>query len=240
MTQRKLEEIQAGERITGTVSNVELAGAFVDVGAEVPGFLHISQLQVGKVNRVGDALSAGQEVELWVSRVDPAARRLELSMRRPVTLQWGEIRPGMQFRGEVTRVEPFGVFVEIGAERPGLIHVSELSDEYVRDPREQVRVGEEITASVIEVDPKKRQIRLSLKAVQPEIGPEPAEPPLPTAMELALRKAMETAPPRRRADKQRPKNEPQREELEQILQRTLSSRLRSSTEADEEGNTKAP
>jgi len=236
MSEPKLENIQPGERVSGTVTSVELAGAFVDIGAGVPGFLHISRLKPGKVNRVEDVLVPGQTVELWVSRVDPVAQRLELSMIRPVTLKWGQIQPGMQLQGEVIRIEPFGAFVEVGAERPGLIHVSEISDEYVRDPRDQLRVGEELAVTVLEVDQKKKQIRLSLKAVQPaeELEPE-EEPQLPTAMELALRQALEASPPNPSAGKPKAKPDQHRNELEDILARTLSSRLQTSSGESEEG-----
>ena len=234
MSERKLENIQPGDRVSGTVTSVELAGAFVDIGVEAPGFLHISRLKSGKVNRVEDVLAPGQNVELWVSRVDPVAQRLELSMIRPVTLNWGQIQPGMQLRGEVIRIEPFGAFVEVGAERPGLVHVSEISDEYVRDPREQIRVGEELAVTVLEVDRKKKQIRLSLKAAQIEEVLEPEEEQqLPTAMELALRQALEASPPGRSTEKRRAKVGQPRDELEDILARTLSSRLRTSTEGSE-------
>ena len=236
MSEPKLENIQPGERVSGTVTSVELAGAFVDIGAEVPGFLHISRLKPGKVNRVEDVLVPGQVVELWVSRVDSVAQRLELSMIRPVTLKWGQIQPGMQLRGEVLRIEAFGAFVEVGAERPGLLHVSEISDDYVRDPRDQVRVGEELAVTVLEVDRKKKQIRLSLKAAQPveELEPE-EEQQLPTAMELALRQALEASPPSRNTGKPKAKGVQHRNELEDILARTLSSRLRTSSGESEEG-----
>jgi len=235
MSERKLETIQPGERVRGTVTSVELAGAFVDIGVQVPGFLHISRLQPGKVNRVEEVLAPGQSVELWVSRVDPIAQRLELSMIRPITLKWGQIQPGMQLQGEVIRIESFGAFVEVGAERPGLVHVSEISDEYVRDPRDQLRVGQELAVTVLEVDRKKKQIRLSLKAAQPEEEVElEEEQQLPTAMELALRQALEAAPPNRSPGKRKAKPGQPRNELEDILSRTLSSRLRTSNEEPED------
>jgi predicted RNA-binding protein with RPS1 domain len=141
----------------------------------------------------------------------------------------------MQLRGEVIRIEPFGAFVEVGADRPGLVHVSEISDEYVRDPRDQIRVGEELAVTVLEVDRKKKQIRLSLKAAQPaeELEPE-EEQQLPTAMELALRQALEASPPNRIAGKPKAKADQHRSELEDILARTLSSRLRTSSGESEE------
>ena len=134
MTEIKLASLSPEIALKGRVTGIELAGAFVDVGAEVKGFLHISRLQQ-RTNRIEDVLSIGQEVEVWVSRVDPVAERLELTMLRPVRLKWGQVQTGMNLQGEVTRIEPFGAFVEIGAERPGLVHVSEISHDYVNDPR---------------------------------------------------------------------------------------------------------
>ncbi|MFQ5922613.1 MAG: S1 RNA-binding domain-containing protein [Anaerolineales bacterium] len=79
----KLRDLKADDAVHGKVTRISVAGAFLDVGAEVEGFIHISRLSP-RSNRVEDLLTAGQEVELWVSSVDPAAERLELTMMRPV------------------------------------------------------------------------------------------------------------------------------------------------------------
>ena len=89
-------------------------------------------------------------------------------MIKPLDLEWRDIKKGMTVKGQVVRLEKFGAFVEIGAERPGLIHISEMAHGYVRQPSDVVKEGDEVEAQVIDVNRKKKQIKLSLKALQPE------------------------------------------------------------------------
>jgi small subunit ribosomal protein S1 len=228
----KLSDLAPGDALAGRVASTELAGAFIDVGAEVSGFVHISNIKPQKINRVEDVLQAGQEVEVWVRNVDQTAERLELTMLRPIELSWSKIKPGIKVIGKVARIENFGAFVDIGAERHGLVHVSEMSLEYVRDPHEIVTVGTEIEALVLDVDRKKRRIRLSMKAAQiePELEDEEEEEEeeLPTAMEVALRQAMEGKP----VEAQDVESEPdsrERSKQDELLSRTLSERVQTSS-----------
>ncbi len=237
MSNLKLSSLKPGDALQGTVAGIELAGAFVDVGASINGFLHISSLQPRKVNRVDEVLQIGQQVEVWVSSVDANAERLELTMIRPVERQWDEIEPGMTLMGEVVRIEGFGAFVDIGAERHGLVHVSEMSSEYVRDPKEHVSVGDEVEVTVLEVDRKKRQIRLSMKAAAIELDFEDEqEEELPTAMELALRKAMEGSRAKGEPATERSESAEsgQRDQQDDLLSRTLSQRVRTSNQESED------
>ena len=224
-----LSELKPGQKLTGRVSKIELFGAFVDIGAEQQGLIHISKLRQGKINRVQDELHEGDQVEVWVEKVDPAAGRLELTMLKPVSLQWKDIKPGATFKGKVVRIEKFGAFVDIGAVRPGLVHVSEMRDEYVPDPNKLVSVGDEVDVSVIELDAKKKQIRLSMKPQLAEEVPEDDEPieVLPTAMELALRQAMEGEEQSDSGenDGSNRKRSKQRQEMEDILSRTLERKV---------------
>jgi predicted RNA-binding protein with RPS1 domain len=90
-------------------------------------------------------------------------------MIEPLGFEWKEIVPDMIVKGKVVRLETYGAFVDFGAERPGLIHVSELTRGYVKTASEVVKEGDEIEAKVLDVDRRKRQIRLSMKALQPEV-----------------------------------------------------------------------
>jgi small subunit ribosomal protein S1 len=155
---------------TGTVVKTGLAGAIIDVGIGRPAVIHISQIvpetQEQPIKRVEDVLKVGQQVDVWVKRVKDD--RVELTMIKPLDLEWRDIKKGMTIKGQVVRLEKFGAFVEIGAERPGLIHISEMAHGYVRQPSDVVKEGDEIEAQVIDVNRKKKQIKLSLKALQPE------------------------------------------------------------------------
>ncbi|MDZ4186351.1 MAG: S1 RNA-binding domain-containing protein, partial [Desulfuromonadales bacterium] len=163
-------EIKQKTRIRGKVIKTTLAGAVIDIGTPQPAVIHISQilpLKEGEtVKRVDDVLQPGQEIEAWVRRVK--GDRIELTMVKPLELEWRDIKKGMTVKGTVVRMEKFGAFIEIGAERPGLVHISEMAHGYVRTPEDAVKPGEEIEAEVIEVIRRKKQIKLSMKALQPE------------------------------------------------------------------------
>jgi ribosomal protein S1 len=229
-SEQTLSSIKPGQKIEGTVSKVELFGAFVDVGLDHPGLIHISQLKRGRVNRVQDIVKEGDEVEVWVQKVDPNSNRLELTMIKPVDVKWDDLKSGSTYQGEVVRLEKFGAFVDIGAERHGLVHVSEMRDDYVRDPAEIVSVGDTIEVRVLEVDRRKRQIRLSMKEDAEEIIEEiePVEE-IPTAMELALRQALdENEDKPAEAPKVQTKRKNKSQELEDILSRTLERKVSTS------------
>ena len=154
-------------KLSGKILKTTLAGALVDVGQPIPGVLHISQLSKDPVNKVEDVIKEGQTVDVWVRRMKKD--RIELTMIEPLALEWKEIEPDMVVKGKVVRLEAYGAFVDIGAERPGMVHVSELAHGYVKTPNEIVKEGDEIEAKVLDVNRKKKQIKLSMKALEPEI-----------------------------------------------------------------------
>ena len=227
----RFEDLKTGMEIEGNVVRTNLHGAFIDVGIDVEGFLHISMLKRSPINRVEDLLKVGQDITVWVHRIDEKEKRLELTMIRAASLKWSDLTPGMTLRGQVVRLETFGAFVDVGTVRPGLVHVSEMSNDYVADPSQLVKVGDEVHVTVIEVDNKKRQIRLSMKSEEVEVIDEslPQED-IPTAMEFALRQALDEAEETETSDKPKPKRAPaKRDAQEDILQRTLEHRMRTSS-----------
>jgi len=245
----ELVDVKRKMQFTGTVIKTTLAGAVVDIGVEVPGVVHISQLQKDPVNKVEDVVKVGQQVVVWVRRVEPKRERLELTMIEPLPLEWREIEKGMIVKGTVTRIEKFGVFVEIGAERPGLVHISEITHQYIKDPQQEVKVGEEVEAKVLDVNRRKKQIKLSMKALEekpvfeqkpfskkrtqasPSVQPEEQEEAIPTAMEMALREAMEKSTPDvdSKAAGPEAKQEGSNPELDKILARTLENKVKTAS-----------
>nr|MBI2905966.1 S1 RNA-binding domain-containing protein [Chloroflexota bacterium] len=217
----KLADLQPKTKLQGKVKKIELFGAFVDVGAEKDGLLHISQLRKERTNRVEDVVNVGQEVTVWVRNVDAKAGRIDLTLLEPFLLDWDDLKLGRVVTGTVNRMEKFGAFVEIGAERPAFIHVREMMQGRVDDPSDVVKMGQAVEAKVIAVDRQKRRIDLSMKALD-DYTPEedaPDEKPL-TAMELALRQAMQgQAGPR--DDRRKKKNKSAKPELEDVFERTL-------------------
>ena len=224
---QRLEDLKRKMKLSGTVKKVELFGAFIDVGVGRDGLVHISAMSAQPINRVEDVVKEGDTVTVWVRRVDPQAGRIDLTMIEPLGLDWDEIKSGQVYQGKVTKVERFGAFVDIGAERPGLIHISELASYRVEEVTEIVKQGDAVEVKVIGVDSRKRQIKLSIKALEVDepVEEETDETPL-TAMQIALQKAMGDQVPleqpganRRSKDRGR-----QRRDQEDILSRTLASK----------------
>lgn len=241
--------LQPKTKLSGKVLKTTLAGALIDVGQNVPGVLHISQIQKESVNKVEDVLKIGQTVDVWVRRA--RKDRIELTMVEPLGMEWSEIKPEMTVKGKVVRLETYGAFVDFGAERPGMVHVSELTRGYVKTPGDVVKEGDEIEAVVLEVDRKKKQIKLSMKALMPEIVEEekpereqrkprgkhgkkreeeyvevdetPKEPEL-TAMQIAWQMAMDRSGNKGKTVKVKSAKSASREQ-EEILSRTLEKQI---------------
>lgn len=224
----KLADLKPKSQLQGKIKKVELFGAFVDVGAERDGLLHISQLRKERTNKVEEVINVGQEVTVWVRKVDAEAGRIDLTMVEPLKLDWDEIKNGLVVKGKVNKLEKFGAFVDIGAERSAFIHVREMMNGYVDDPAELVKLGQEVEAKVISVDRKKRRIDLSMKALE-DLTPEEEdieERPL-TAMELALRQAMKGGKEELAEDRRRKKNKGERAEMEDVFERTRRQHVKS-------------
>jgi len=218
------DQLEPKMHLKGKVIKTSKAGAIIDIGVEKPALLHVSQIVTEKnepILRVEDSLSIDQEIDVFIRNI--RKDRIEVTMRRPLNLEWREIDKDMVVKGKVVELENFGAFVDIGAERPGLIHISELTQGYVRNASEVVSIGDEVEVKIIDFNRRKKQIKLSMKALQPgldeidgvKITPahpkrrkgkegerksKPAETsettpgePEPTAMELAIKEAMEKA-----------------------------------------------
>ncbi len=238
-------------KIKGTITKTTIGGALVDLGeGQLPGVIHISQLQKEHLTSVEDAVEIGQEVEMWVRRAQKD--RIELTMIEPLALEWREMKPEMTTKGKVERLEAYGAFVDIGAERPGLVHVSEIAHGYIKDPSQIVKVGDEVDVMILEVNRRKKQIRLSMKATLPEpenTGPqrgqggrrrggkkksveammaelEGEEPKAPehTAMEMAWQAALDRADAAKNDSPKEEKKTKKDEAQAEILSRTLKER----------------
>ncbi len=243
--------IKPKQHFSGKVVKTTIAGAIIDIGTDLPGVIHISQIQKNPVNKVDDVLKPGQTVDVWVRRVK--GDRVELTMIQPLEHDWKELKPEMIVKGKIVRIEAYGAFVDFGAERPGMVHVSELTHGYVKTPGDVVKVGDEVEAMVIDIDRKKKQIRLSIKALSPapEVKEEPVESakperkpknkrgktqkqeidyvneepaqPEPTAFELAWQEALDKQSNKNVTTTKKVKNT--NKQQDDILDRTLKDRL---------------
>jgi small subunit ribosomal protein S1 len=221
-------ELNRKDKVTGKVVKATLAGAVVDIGSGRIGVIPISQLRKEPVRKVEEVVKEGDEIEAWVRRADPG--HIELTLIRPLALEWRDLQKDAAVKGKVTKIEAFGAFVEIGAERPGLLHVSEMSHDYVRRPEDVVAVGQEVEVKILDVNRRKKQIKLSIKALAPEpvAEPEPEEEPQKpsrTAMEVALRRAMgEDEDDYIEADERPRTKQRKSENIDDLLAKTLQNR----------------
>jgi small subunit ribosomal protein S1 len=224
-----LDELKPKTRLKGTIKQVGLHGAVVDIGLPYEGLLHISQLTAdGEVDAVTEAVEVGDEVTVWVTEVQPEQKRVSLTMVEPPDVTWEELQEGQLYTGKVTRIEQYGAFVDIGAERPGLLHVREMSTGYVEHPSELMSVGDEIEVRVLRVDRQRQRIDLTRQGLEEELAQEPEPERAAEEEEPSPQTAMEVAMERARADRQegegerRPKKHKREDtEQEEILERTL-------------------
>ncbi len=189
---KKVVRLALGMEIQGRVTSVARFGAFVDIGVGRDGLVPISQLSPNRVEKVSDVVSEGDEVTVWIKSLDRKRNRIGLTMLKPPERDIRDLNPDDIVDGKVTRLVPYGAFVDIGVGRDGLLHIREMSEGYVRNPTDVVDVGDRIKVRILKVNPRKRRVDLSLKdlpfpAEAVEVGDE--EEHLPTAMEVAMKQA---------------------------------------------------
>jgi small subunit ribosomal protein S1 len=165
-----LASLQEGNIYEGQVVNLADFGAFVDIGG-VEGLVHLSELSWKRVQTPSDLLKKGDRVRVQVLTVDPERQRVALSMKRLEPDPWTRIeeiyRPGQLIEAEITRLTKFGAFARLDDDYQleGLIHISELSEDRIEQARDVVKPGDKITVRIIRLDPKQRQVGLSLRQV---------------------------------------------------------------------------
>jgi small subunit ribosomal protein S1 len=150
----------------GVVTNVCSFGAFVDLGG-LEGLIHISEISWGRVGQPSDVLSSGQVVDVYIISVDPAQKRVALSLKRLQPDPWASVedryRIGQLIEGEVTNVVSFGAFVRVEDGLEGLIHISELAEGAFLHPRNVVCEGDQVVACILNIDSVRRRMGLSLR-----------------------------------------------------------------------------
>ena len=164
-----LSSLQEGAVVKGRVTGISSFGAFVDLGG-ADGLIHISELSWAPVNSVEEVLQVGQEVEVQVLRVERESRRIGLSLRQLQPAPWDlmaeRYEEGQLVTGTVTKLTGFGAFARIDDAVEGLIHISELSDRNIRHPKEVVQVGDTLSLRIVNLDPARRRLGLSLKQAE--------------------------------------------------------------------------
>ncbi len=182
--ENRLGQLKIGEVVEGMVTGVVDFGAFVKFG-ELEGLVHISELAWQRIENPKDIVKVGQKVRAKIISIDKG--RVSLSIKQLQEDPWLEAvkkyQIGQVVSGKVTKVMPFGVFVELDKDIQGLAHLMELSHDPIKNPEEVLKTGEEREFKIISIEPAEHRLGLSLKALQanPKASAEPAKTEAPAA-----------------------------------------------------------
>ena len=201
------EKFKAGETVTGEVIEVVKGGLILDLGG-IDGLVHISELSWNHVNHPSEVVKVGDEVEVEVLDVDLQRERISLGLKQTTEDPWLKLIEsypvGTIVDGKVTKVVPFGAFVELGNNVEGLVHISEMAAKHIDTPAQVVKVGQDVKVKVMDINPDRRRISLSMKAAAHDLGfevevdetiqaPEPRQPKKKAAAPKAEKPATEEA-----------------------------------------------
>lgn len=168
-----LEKLTKGMRLKGTVSSIVDFGAFVDLGG-IDGLIHISELSWSHVNHPSEVVKVGEEVEVEVLDVDLQRERISLGLKQTTEDPWTKLVEtypvGTITDGKVTKIVPFGAFIELGDNVEGLVHISEMALKHIDSPAQVVHVGDTVKVKVMDVNVERRRISLSMKAAAEDLG----------------------------------------------------------------------
>ena len=168
-----LQKLAKGMRLKGVVSSIVDFGAFVDLGG-IDGLVHISELSWSHVNHPSEVVKVGQEVEVEVLDVDMNRERISLGLKQTTEDPWRTLVKnypvGAIIEGKVTKLVPFGAFVELGDSIEGLVHISEMASKHVEVPSQVCSVGDTVQVKVMDVDLDRRRISLSRKSAAETLG----------------------------------------------------------------------
>jgi len=168
-----LGKLAKGQILPGTVSSIVDFGAFVDLGG-IDGLVHISELSWSHVNHPSEVVKVGDPVEVKVLEVDLDRERISLGLKQTQPDPWQELVKnfpvGSLLEGKVTKLVPFGAFVELGDGVEGLVHISEMAKGHVETPDQVANVGDQVHVKVMDVDLDRRRISLSMRAAAEALG----------------------------------------------------------------------
>ena len=164
------KKYQTGSIIPGRVTHLADFGAFVEIEKELEGLIHISDLSWDKrVEHPREILAEQKEIEVKVLGIDTKRRKLSLGLKQTMPDPWNELiqkyKVGDTISGKVQQVTNFGVFVSLAPGIDGMVHVSELDEQYVSHPEKIALIGDTIEAQIVEIDRAKRRVRLSVRSL---------------------------------------------------------------------------
>lgn len=163
------ERYPVGTNIKGIVRNFTSYGAFVELEDGIDGMIHVSDMSwTKKVNHPSEILKKGDTVEVVVLEVDAGNQRISLGLKQAQQDPWTTVadkyKSGQIVKGKVSKLASYGAFVELEEGIDGLVHISQISENHVEKTRDALKVGDEVEARIVKVDPIERRIGLSIKA----------------------------------------------------------------------------
>jgi small subunit ribosomal protein S1 len=168
---RLLAELREGDIRRGRITSIREFGIFVDLGG-ADGLVHLSELSWDRSKAPEDMFRVGDEVDVFILKIDQDAKKIALSLRRAQPEQWegliDKYAVGQVVTGQVTKLAPFGAFARIEGPLEGLIHISELVDRRVTHPRDVVREGDVLPLKIVRIERDRHRLGLSLKQVRPQ------------------------------------------------------------------------
>lgn len=163
-----VRKLTVGQEVTGRVRRLADFGAFIDIGVGTDGLVHVSEISQKRINKPSDVLKLGEEVTAWIKELDRDRDRISLTLIPPETMTVRDLQAGDEVAGKVTRIENYGIFVDLGVGTDGMVHIKEMSHGYLKHPSDVVKVGDEVQVQVLAVKRRKGQIDLSMRALMPE------------------------------------------------------------------------
>lgn len=176
-TKKALENLHEGDIVKGTVKNITMFGAFVDLGG-VDGLLHISEMSWSRVDNPKSVIEVGQEIDVMIKSIE--GEKIALTRKLPGTNPWEKaaekFKVGDIVTGKVARMTTFGAFIELEPGVDALLHVSQISNKRVEKPEDALTKGQEITAKIVDFKLDEKKISLSIRAMMaPEDAVEDTE-----------------------------------------------------------------
>jgi small subunit ribosomal protein S1 len=172
------EKYQPGHKIKGRVRNLTNYGAFIEIDEGIDGLLHISDMSWSKkVTHPSEIIKKGDKIEVEILSVDKEKKRVSLGIKQLTEDPWKKEIPekysvGDTVKGKVTKMTDFGAFIDMGSGLEGLLHISEVSSEKIKNLESVLSIGQELDVKIVKIEPEARKIGLSLKGVENASGQE--------------------------------------------------------------------
>ncbi|MBQ4517247.1 MAG: bifunctional 4-hydroxy-3-methylbut-2-enyl diphosphate reductase/30S ribosomal protein S1 [Clostridia bacterium] len=171
-------EAEVGKKYTGIVKSLTSFGVFVDIGG-VDGLVHISELSWSRIKHPSDVVSVGDSIEVYIKDINEETKKISLGYKNPAENPWeiakAKLNAGDVVKVKIVRMLPFGAFAEILPTVDGLIHISQIANKRIEKPQDELSIGQEVDAKIVDIDWENKKIALSIRALLPEPEVAPVE-----------------------------------------------------------------